>query len=189
VTLTWDSKRERLIMIGGVAGANSFDHDMWAWDGIDWQRLAADKYAEANAVAYFPKDATLVGYQWPQAETSIFDGSSWTQRPTGTTDLPEYGAIVYDEQMGKLVLFGQHPNSDQGYSGRSPATWTWDGTTWSRINTESGPRCGDSSSIVYDSARGRLVMFGGHKEVVFHSSPVITNDLWEFDGRRWSQIQ
>jgi hypothetical protein len=190
-TLTWDSKRERLIMVGGQVRANEFDQDVWAWDGNDWRRLAADQYAETNGVAYLPTDDTVVAYHWdsPQSRMSIFDGNIWKERPTGLNDLPELGVVIYDEQLGKLVIFGEHPNPPDGYTGSTPATWTWDGTTWSRINTESGPRCVSQSSIVYDSARQRLVLFGGFREVVFHSSEVLTNDLWEFDGRRWTQIQ
>jgi len=190
--LVWDSKRERVLMIGGIAGANSFRSDVWAWDGRDWQRLAGDQYSDQNTAAYFPNDDTVVVYPAPGRPTqmTIFDGSSWSQRPAGTTELPQDGVISYDEALGTLVMFGEHPNPPDGYTGRTPATWTWDGNLWRQVDFGGGPLCMTGGyQVVYDSARQRLVLFGGDREVQFHGAFEMTNELWEFDGRRWTQIQ
>jgi len=190
--LVWDSKRERVLMIGGTAGANSFRSDVWSWDGEDWQRLAGEQYTEQNMAAYFPKDDTVVAFQanGTAALMSVFDGSSWSQRPSGTTELPDSGVVSYDEALGTLVMFGEHPNPPDGYTGSTPATWTWDGNLWRQVDSGGGPLCMTGGyQVAYDSSRQRLVLFGGLREVVFHGAPELTNELWEFDGRRWTQIQ
>jgi hypothetical protein len=60
--------------------------------------------------------------------------------------------------------------------------WQWAGGAWQVIaGAEIPARHGPAA--VLDSRRKRLVVFGGSGE---GGKP--QSDLWEWDGRRWSQI-
>jgi hypothetical protein len=185
-------------MYGGDGRPNEGLYDTWAWDGSDWHPLAVnstDFSNQAGDVAYYPTNDTVVLYHWSGGVASdpnqrfmwTFDGLSWTKRTTGTVELPFNGPITYDNQITKLVLFGQHPDPSNKYSESGAATWTWDGTAWSRINTLSGPQGRYYPRTTYDSARKRLVLFGGYQ--LINDSPVEQSDLWEFDGSTWTQVE
>jgi hypothetical protein len=75
------------------------------------------------------------------------------------------------------VLFGGF-----GFNGCLGDTWEWDGTTW--IDRTSGPRpvARESHAMAYDSARGRVVLFGGYS--IYGN---ILADTWEWDGSTWVQ--
>jgi hypothetical protein len=114
-----------------------------------------------------------------------FDGSTWSKRVTGTAQMPISGPLVYDEQVGKLVLFGQRPDPANKYSESGATTWAYDGTAWTEAADASGPQGRFDPLAVYDSNRKRVVLFGGYQLV--NDAPVQQNDLWEFDGHTWSQ--
>jgi hypothetical protein len=56
--------------------------------------------------------------------------------------------------------------------------WSWNGTAWSMISA-SGPGARQGATAAYDSARGRLVVFGGWNNV--HNA-----QTWEWDGQVWT---
>lgn len=61
---------------------------------------------------------------------------------------------------------------------------------WEFVNPPLKPAPRVAASLVYDSARDRLIMFGG--EVIVSPSPTtlaFLNDLWEFDGTVWERIE
>jgi formylglycine-generating enzyme required for sulfatase activity len=79
------------------------------------------------------------------------------------------------------VLFG-------GYSPLAPGvgamndTWEYDGVNWTQRTPSNSPPRRLSTSMVYDVARGRIVLFGGYEyPATFYS------DTWEWDGANWAQ--
>jgi hypothetical protein len=83
-------------------------------------------------------------------------------------------AAVFDERRGVTVLFG----------GRAASTWEYDGGAWRLVPTRNAPEPRFGHRMVYDSARGRVLLFGGAL-----SGPTdALNDLWEFDGVDWRMI-
>src|SRR5262249_488008 len=77
-----------------------------------------------------------------------------------------------------VVLFG-------GASGSNlfADTWIWDGTEWTQV-ADTGPAARSGHSLAYDSARNRLVLFGGRTE----TNPVV-GDTWAWDGTEWPKVQ
>jgi len=71
---------------------------------------------------------------------------------------------------GSLVLFG-----GEGALGLLGDTWRWDGATWSPVTTAHAPPATASHAMALDSARGRVVLFGGT------GNP----GTFEFDGTDW----
>ena len=87
--------------------------------------------------------------------------------------------MAYDETRRQIVLFG-------GLSlpaGTNPNdTWVWDGTNWSELSPATSPSARAYTGMVYDAARGGLVLFGGENTSGGH-----LNDTWVWDGTTWTQ--
>jgi hypothetical protein len=84
--------------------------------------------------------------------------------------------MVYDEAIGKTVLFGGRQFGDFSLQGD---TWTWDGQLWVQAAT-TGPSARELMAMAYDSVRHRVVLFGG-------TGGGALGDTWEWDGSSWSQ--
>ena len=54
-------------------------------------------------------------------------------------------------------------------------TWEWDGTNWTRITTGTNVPARDMYAMAYDTARGRVVLFGG-----IDSQSQTLGDTWEY---------
>ena len=106
--------------------------------------------------------------------------SRWTQASPAASPSPRLGAgMVFDDKMGKTVLFGGVDSSGIPFAD----TWTYDGTNWSRISPSKSPGARSAFGMTYDSARGRIVLFGGRD-----SASNYLGDTWEFDGTGWLQV-
>lgn len=86
--------------------------------------------------------------------------------------------LAYDSVRRKVVLFG-------GASGVfdepvSPETWEYDGKWVLRVTPVKPPARHDSR-LVYDSARRRILLFGG---LSGRRGPALA-DTWLYDGRSW----
>ena len=87
--------------------------------------------------------------------------ASWVQQLSLGVKPParSYLAMAYDSARGKVVVFG----GDTG--GMSiQDTWEWDTATgeWvDRTPLRTKPSARQTHAMVYDSARGRVVLFGG----------------------------
>jgi len=78
-------------------------------------------------------------------------------------------AMAYDANIGQVVLFG----GDSPNGGRLNDTWTWNGTTWSQIETSFTPSARSGASMNYDPNFKGLVLFGG-----FLADGSFTNTTW-----------
>jgi len=90
-------------------------------------------------------------------------------------------AMVWDAANRVVVLFG-----GATATGYANDTWQFDGgaRTWTKVTTAVSPPGRGYHGLAYDSARGRVVLFGGH------STGGYLSDTWEFDGatRTWTQV-
>lgn len=187
--LVTDTRRQRIVMFGGRSPSlTATANDTWEWDGSDWTQVfpAASPAGRAfYAAAYDQRRGKTVIYgsqsTFNGAETWEYDGSTWTQVLTPTTFLSrESPAMCYDAGRGVIVLFG-------GWYAASPATmyadtWEYDGSDWTQRVTPTIPIARYRASMVYDSARGRVVLYGG-----FGNGTALT-DTWEYDGNDWTQV-
>jgi hypothetical protein len=60
-------------------------------------------------------------------------------------------------------------------------TWEWDGDNWTQIE-DIGPSARAFHATAHDSARGRVVLFGG----IGPAGRLA--DTWEWDGQAWTQV-
>lgn len=93
-------------------------------------------------------------------------------------------AMTYNHDQAVVMLFG-------GADERQVLAdlWAWDGEQW-RCLSEGGPPPRTFPSLAYDSARKRLILFGGNR-VLFGTAEDTTtflNDMWAWDGQTWHQI-
>jgi hypothetical protein len=109
---------------------------------------------------------------------------TWTQllpAPYPTLLARRTGGCTYDPIQGKLLIYG---GLQSGPTLTLNDTWTFDGATWTQLAPATTPPPRWGHKMVYDSARGRIVTFGGR-------SPTTTanaNDTWEWDGSNWAQV-
>jgi len=108
---------------------------------------------------------------WVRVSTTISPPPRW---------LP---AMAYDSNRGRIVLFG-------GVGGTPPYsssdalddTWEFDGVSWRRVDMENTPPGRWAHTMVYDTVRHRIVLFGGYNvDQQF-------GDTWEYDGETWVRI-
>jgi len=108
-------------------------------------------------------------------------GNQWTRIETPESPVQRQGyAMVYDPDRGKIVMFG-------GFNGNFRymlnETWEWDGMAWHEVPIPRADRPEERflMSMVYDSARKKIVMYGGGDVVKW----IGYGDTWEYDGTRW----
>lgn len=109
-------------------------------------------------------------------ETWEWDGTRWYDLtpPDGGPTARNTPGVAYDADRERVVLFG----------GTTPLTaplgdlWTWDGARWEREEPPpGGPGLRAGHSVAYDTARHRLLTFGGAQAATALQK---TNELWEY---------
>ncbi|MCC7132135.1 MAG: hypothetical protein IT352_05790 [Gemmatimonadales bacterium] len=92
----------------------------------------------------------------------------------------ELGAAAFDLARGRLVLHGGMGLGNR--EDRRDDTWEWDRTAWRRA-ADVGPGPRDHHAMVFDEARGRVVMVGGADR-----NDSLATEVWEWDGERWHRV-
>jgi hypothetical protein len=113
-------------------------------------------------------------------DTWEYDGYQWMQQFPSQSPPPRNGAaMAYDAQGKRMILFG-------GYNrfGSQPFlddTWEYVEGEWRQLDPSRRPPARETAQMVYDKARGRLVLFGGGQ----NAGSVVYADTWEWDGENW----
>jgi N-acetylneuraminic acid mutarotase len=124
-------------------------------------------------------------------ETWSYDSAlnTWTNLiPTGS--LPAARAqhqMVYDSVNGKVIMFGGLVAPAGAQLGD---TWAYDpvANTWANLNpTGDVPEARDSHSMVFDSATGQVILFGGWSD----GTSTHVNDTWAYDpaANTWTNLE
>lgn len=189
--LAYQASERKLLLFGGnrvlfgmPSDTATFLDDMWAWDGAAWSRIRTttpSARAEAS-VAYDSDRQRLVlfgGYRNEHGDrirlgdTWEWDGSRWEQKSVEGPRARNGGAMTYDPDRKRVVLFGG--------SGNAGDTWEWDGETWTRITSgDAEPRF--NPAMTYDTGRHRAIRFGGW------TIEGRVGDTGSFDGVVWENI-
>ncbi len=105
-------------------------------------------------------------------------GSTGADGPLTFREIPggrNQHALAYDPIRQEVVLFG-------GYNGSSLGdTWVWRGGDWIRLLPVNSPPDRWNFQMVWDGARGEIVLFGGTR------STGRLNDTWTWNGTNWTQ--
>lgn len=183
-----DPARHRLVAFGGTDG--SYRNDVYAHSldsGRGWALLAPSGTKPAprrlhTAVWDAPRDRMLVfgGYDgsfYNDVWALSFAGATpaWSPvTPIGTPPSPRAGHVaVFDPEGDRMIVTSGYDGVTAPYN-RVNDTWalSLSGTPeWTKIEAANPPVARSSASAIYDSARRRLVLFGG-------TSPDFLADCW-----------
>ena len=98
--------------------------------------------------------------------------------------------MTYDAARRVVLLFGGMNRDGQGQPVYPDDLWSWDGSSWRKLDPPAGglhPPGRDAAVMVFDEARGRVVLIGGRREDTGLDGDAAT-DVWEWDGRAWFRI-
>ena len=116
----------------------------------------------------------------PYAGTWEFNASNnkWTNKSSANEPhARSYAAMAFDSNRNVSVLYSGSDGGLYFYD-----TWEYNGTGWTDVTERiSGYPTGNGRtypSMIYDSARKKIVLFGGDGTSWF-------NDAWEYDGAKW----
>jgi N-acetylneuraminic acid mutarotase len=205
-SMVYDSQEDKAILFGGLDGTGLYLNDTWAYDPAagSWDMLdpAGDLpskrslhtmvYDVAGGRAILFGGATLnASFRETWAYNPADD--SWTElNPGGDMPSTDRGhALVYEPARDVLILFG---GWDTVAGKDLNDTWVYDlSLSTSKVSGLAGgpPPARSGQSMIYDSAGGRVVLFGGsayYPEGEAKSSDF--HDTWEYDPavNAWTEL-
>ncbi|HEV7238799.1 MAG TPA: kelch repeat-containing protein [Thermoanaerobaculia bacterium] len=99
--------------------------------------------------------------------------------------------MAFDEGSGVGVLFGGRAIDDPatGLVHASDQTWLFVRTSWVQQFPATNPSARSNHAMVYDSARDRVIMFGGRKEAeVVRQRFALLDDTWAWKNGEWQDL-
>jgi hypothetical protein len=179
--MAFDSQRAVMVLFGGQVTNGTIRSDTWEFADSTWTQRAPSGPPPARWIHRMAYDAArevtvMFGGAAPgivRGDTWEWDGSSWTPN-LGSGPPARYGhAMAFDSGNGVTVLFGGQTGIPFG-QGVLGDTWTYDGSTWTQLPI-AGPSPRSFVKMVYDSVRGRIVLFGGW------NGTQMVDDTWELE--------
>ena len=190
-----------LVANGGSANSALASNDTWTWDGTTWtkQQPAVTPPPRANArMAYDAVRGVVVLFGGnnadgdPLGDTWTWDGHNWTKHATvPAPPARDEASLAFDPAVGKVVMFGGEVQAgiNSRYYGD---TWLWDGHSWEQATNEASPPARHDAAMVFDQARGVLLLYGGTAEpnerAAAAGAGADLNDTWTWDGKTWTQV-
>ncbi|MCI0691445.1 kelch repeat-containing protein [candidate division KSB1 bacterium] len=147
----------------------------------------------AHAMAYDSDRAKVILFGGADDRNVLGDlwewgGKTW-HKISATGPAPRtFPCLAYDRDRRRLVLFGGNRvlfGTENDKDTFLDDVWEWDGARWRMIETARPPARAEAN-MVYDSARHRLVLFGGYR--VVSGNKIRLGDTWEWDGKTWEQV-
>jgi len=99
--------------------------------------------------------------------------------------------MAFDEHTGETVLFGGRGTLDQatGVIHSNAETWLLSGLRWAQRFPTTSPSARAAHSMVYDSKRNRVILFGGFTDPDSPTGlPTFHNDTWVWENGNWTEI-
>jgi uncharacterized protein (TIGR03437 family) len=197
--MVYDAAHGQVVLFGGAVltlpgQPTNAINDTWVWDGSGWtqklpQTSPPARYSHAMAYDAGHGQVVLFGGLDPSGnslnDTWLWDGNNWTQKsPQNSPVARSSHAMAFDSAHGQVVLFGG------GGAATLPApffndTWVWDGSNWTQESPQTSPPALLYHAMVYDSAHGQVVLFGGLVPSLAGSQD--SNNTWVWDGSNWTQ--
>lgn len=178
--LAYDAVRRRIVLRAGDVHAGVLAPDTWEFDGARWVKLDDAPLPAFERFSSVVWDATSqrVTVFTPSAGVWTFDGQTWRRVPPTVPGFAYGDAsdLTWDSARGLVVAVGI------GRTSRVTETWEFDGTSWSQRSSAIAPPPRYGRKLSYDSARRRVLAFGGDQSGSFHAP---TSDHWEWDGTTW----
>lgn len=188
--MAYDEGRKRMVVFGGGSpGSSPALDDTWEWDGRRWAEAPRPAGAAGpsarflHGMAYDPRRGRVVlfgGARFVDGQPKVNDdtwewnGTAWHRLGGASPGPRDHVTMAFVPDLGAIVMHGGG-NPGIGLMGD---TWRLDDHGWTRIATD-GPARG-RHRLVYDSRRGRLLMYGGWSPKTDSVPARRNNDLWEY---------
>jgi len=113
----------------------------------------------------------------------VLPAANWVQRFPGVAPPAPAIGMAFDVATNNTVaLIGRCCNNYSCYD----ETWAWDGLSWTKLNPASSPPDRCDTTMVYDDAIKKVVLWGGHQITLYNTT--YYTDTWTWDGTTWSQV-
>jgi hypothetical protein len=196
----FDTRRNRIVSFGGSHSTRGTLGDTWEWNGTAWQEIADTRIGrrDHHVLTYDEARGKTILFggnagpsPWP-TDTWEWDGLSWKQvaveGPVGRSRT----SMVYDGARKELVLFGGAgvPPGPKEPLVIFDDTWVWNGANaagWRKMSGPSPP-ARYAHAMAFDSRRNIIVMYGGAQMTADRQTAHL-EDMWQWDGRRWTEIK
>ena len=193
--MVYDATLGRVVLFGGLEtqfGGNALA-ETWEWDGATWTQAAPAQSPPARGVHgnmtfdHATGRTTIFGGgiqpgvptfddQWQ------YDGTTWSQIVTAVTPPRRVAAcFAYMASAGGPILFAGGEWTDPYRSD----TWRLSGGVFTLLDPAQDPGPRQSAVCAYDPWRDKLVLHGGG---LTQSPLTFSNEVWEFDGAAWSEV-
>lgn len=178
--LGWDAiSRQMILVTRGGAGLTT-----WVW-GHGWVRQPHGDVPAgwASSLVFDPASrsmllVTLSGANLGTAATWRWEGAAW--HPVLSPTPSGVASTAADPLTGRPVLLA-YP----GGTASSGALWTWTGEAWQLLPGSSVPS-GDTSQIVADPSRGRLLLFGPITQSSQQEPQAV--HVWAWTASAWQRL-
>jgi N-acetylneuraminic acid mutarotase len=189
IAMVYDLARKVVVVVGGTDW-KMVSGETWEFDGVSWKfRSDVNRIPErSGASVAYDKDRQVtvlfggngLGNSKFFNDTWEYDGTKWVkQNPSISPPSRNGAAMAYDPQGQRLLLFGGF-----GRVGDPPFfddTWEYKNGEWRQLAPSQHPSAREATQMVYDSARDRMVLFGGGQ----NAGSVVYNETWEWNGENW----
>ena len=193
-----DTSRDRVLVFGGDPGPTNDVYALPLAPGSEWSYRTSTTPAPwqryGPGALHDPVGDRLIifgGYNLSNQlndtwALSLAGSESWSEIVAANPPSPRQdAATIYDPVGQRVVIFGGY-NSSEGFL-NEVWTLTLTGTpTWTQVTPSGTPPSGRNTMMYgYDSARNRLVLFGGYNGSIYES------DTWALDlagSMSWTQI-
>lgn len=184
--MAFDRVRGRIVLFGGRLADGAPAGDTWEWDGEEWtqQEDVGPPGRESHAMAYDAGRDRVVLFGGLTGETALgdtweWDGSLWKQvAHFGANPCLASGMVFKND---RVELFGGISSLTAVPPTIFRDTWEWDGKRWT-LRQDIGPGRRWGHAMAFDSARSRVVLFGGLPVFAAEdpaASDQLLGDTWE----------
>jgi hypothetical protein len=182
-----DPVNNTIWMFGGVNDEQNF-LDFWKFQNGHWEEIAnGDEPVSCTyPLAAYDTDRQKIVMVCEDSSTWEHDGTGWKQATLKAAPTSRrFASLAYDPTLKKTILFGGYDTTTATYLDQ---TWTWDGSTWTRVK-KNPPPSRALASMWYDSTLKKTVIYGGIGRITSTDRVTRYDDMWTFDGTAWTQLK
>lgn len=176
--------RNAALLFGGQGSSNAYLNDTWSWSGGCWTLLSPANSPSAMvnlAAAYDAPRSTVVLWGihsvsdgWI-AETWLWKGLDWQK--SAASGPQGYATAAYDPTSAHVFVLDAWMK-----------TWIWDGSQWQQLSPAHEPSPRYTTSVTFDPATKRLILFGGIRGGKAGLPRQVLSDTWSWNGNDWAQL-
>lgn len=161
--------------------------DLWRFEGKRWRKVSAPNTPTdcSYPVGAFDSDRSRLVIVCENSNVYEYDGSTFKVFADQSTepDSRRWSSMAYDPVRKQMVLFGGYT-----FPTYENDTWLWNGTRWTRAERKGLPDGRALSQLFWDPQSQRILMFGGIGRRSNDDAVKRYEDMWAFDGSRWTPI-